>query len=63
MKPLQYYFNVEILPAKLICTLFEFQASKPKLTFSDDARVAEVQDIYLNVSKTCQFSKIAKNGF
>ena len=42
---------MEILPAKLVCTLFELQQLRPKITYIQDPRLMETEDLYLSVSR------------
>ena len=52
IKPRQYCFRVEILPSQLICTFFEMQAEKTRVTLRDDIDGGIYgQDLYLSVSR------------
>lgn len=51
VKPRQYCFRAEILPAQLICAFFEMQEIKEPVTRREDLDSNLFgQDMYLNVS-------------
>ena len=50
VKPRQYCFRIEILPAQLICTFFEMQSAKKQVTKRDGLSPLFGQDLYLSVS-------------